>query len=143
MARSETQDKLAKETKDKKLLQAQRQEAQLQYEAQVRDILGPERYVEYQRAQHPDYQQVRKVVRRYGLPSELAATVDDLRQTAQQSARQLRENTGLEASARRAALEAIQRETEQTLRQTLGEPAFETYRRYGGAWMGEMAGGLK
>ncbi len=111
------------------------EQARNQVNDQYKTVLGNERYETFSRAQQRDYQQIYKVAERCDLPAAVADQVYEMKRAAEAQARELRGNTGLSEEHRSAALQAIQRETENGMRDALGERAFQTYSRYGGDWV--------
>jgi hypothetical protein len=121
---------------------AQREEWQKtrsQLDEQYKSVLGTDRFAAFKRSQDGDFQAVLKVVERCELPAAYANQVFDVKRAFEESARQLRENTALTEEERAAAQEVIRQATERTVRQTLGDRAFQTYQRYGGDWLGRKA----
>jgi hypothetical protein len=114
--------------------QRQRHEAHLALEQQIRDTLGPDRFAEYQRAQDHEYQQLRRVVQRAELPVAVANEVHDMRRVAEHQASSVRQNPNLSGDQRSAALLAIRRETEQSMRQALGDDVWQQYNRPNNLW---------
>jgi hypothetical protein len=119
-------------------IDAERETITRQAEDQTQAYLGEGRYAQFQRAQNPDYQQIRRVTDRCGLPETLAADVQDLTRIARSQLEAVRNRSGWTDEQRAAALAGLQAETERTLRQALGAEVFDTYRRYGGQWVQEI-----
>ena len=101
----------------------------------VQEALGSDRFAQYQLANDDQYQALRNVAQRYGLPDSVAAQGLNVQQTAQAAANQVRANSNLSPEDQQAALNAIQQETEQTLSQILGVKVLSTYKEYGGDWL--------
>ena len=120
-------------------IEAQREAITRQAEDQIQAYLGEERYAQFQRAQNPDYQQVRRVTDRYGLSESLAANVQDLTRIARDQLAAVRSQSGWTDEQRVAALAGLQAETERTLRQAMGAEVFDTYLRYGGQWVRQIS----
>lgn len=114
---------------------AEQKEAQRQRDEAVKNLLGEERFADYQRAGDSGYQQIYQVAERYQLPRETVVQADDLRKAAIEAAKQLRQSTGLSNEERLAALQQIQQETRTALNQTLGPRATATYQEHGGDWL--------
>ncbi|MBX3745214.1 MAG: hypothetical protein KF833_07870 [Verrucomicrobiae bacterium] len=104
-------------------------EAQDQLNERLRETLGHERYLEYQRAQDPGYQQLHRIVQRAGLQPELANDLYAMRDIAMVEAGRVRGDQTLTADQQTAALRAIRQETEQTIQQTLGDDAWQQFNR--------------
>ncbi len=107
----------------------------------IKTILGDDRYAGYQRAQDGDYQQTLRVTRRLGAADDTAAQAWEIQRAAGAAAQLLRTNTGLDDPSRQAALGEIAREADRSLRATLGETGFATYREYAGGWMKDLSPG--
>ena len=114
---------------------ARQNELQAGFDSAVQAALTPEQFAQYQLANNDQYQSLRNVTQRYGLPDSVAAESLGVQQTAQTQAAQVRANDSLSPEARQAALSAIQQETEQTLSQILGAKVLSTYKEYGGDWL--------
>jgi len=119
-------------------VETQREVITRQAEDQIHAYLGDERYAQFQRAQNSDYQQLRRVTDRYGLPESLAADVQDLARIARDQLAAVQNRGGWTADQRAAALAGLQAETERALRQAMGADVFDTYLRYGGGWVQEI-----
>lgn len=114
--------------------QRKRTEATEALNNSIRDALGPERYEDYRRAQDYGYQQIHQVARKAGLPTATANEVYAMKRTAEQQAAEIRANIELSREQRTAALQAIRAETETTMRQTLGDTAWDQYNRPNNTW---------
>jgi hypothetical protein len=114
---------------------AQQDEVQSNFVNSVQEALGSDRFAQYQLANNDQYQALRNVAQRYGLPDSVAAQGLNVQQTAQAAANQVRANSNLSPEDQQAALNAIQQETEQTLSQILGVKVLSTYKEYGGDWL--------
>jgi hypothetical protein len=101
----------------------------------VRDIFGPERYTEYQRAGDEAYRQTRRVTQRLGLDDTAANRAWDIQRDAQAAIQQLRAIPGLDANGRQMALDQISAEAASALQHTLGNPGYATYQQYAGKWL--------
>ncbi|MEO5804526.1 MAG: hypothetical protein ABIR24_13450 [Verrucomicrobiota bacterium] len=101
---------------------------------QVKGILSPERYADYERAQDYTYQGIAKVAQREGLPKEAGIKVYDMKKVAEEAAKKVRDNKALSADQRKTALEAIRTETERSMGEVLGPKAMESYQKQPGAY---------
>jgi hypothetical protein len=110
-------------------------DAQARYDTAVRDIFGPERYTEYQRAGDEAYRQTRRVTQRLGLDDNAAIRAWDIQRDAQAAMQQLRAIPGLDATGRQMALDQITAEAASALQHTFGNPGFATYQQYAGKWL--------
>ena len=118
---------------------ARQDELQANFEQGLKDTLGPERFAQYELANNGEFQGVRNITQRYGLPDGVAASAFDIQQTAQEQAREVASDLNLSPEARQAALLAIRQETERSLGEVLNPRAFSTYKEYHGDWLKEMA----
>jgi len=114
--------------------QAEHSKAQEQLNEQLREVLGEQRYADYERAQDYQYQQLHRIVQRAGLTTDTANEVYDMRKIAENQANQVRGNQNLTSEQRNAALQAIRQETERTIQQTLGTDAWDQYNRPNNTW---------
>jgi hypothetical protein len=127
---------------DSAVARAQREEWQktrAQLDAQYTSVLGADRFAAFQRAQEGDYQDILRVVERCELLPATAVQVFDIKRAAEASVQQLRQKANLSQEQRGVAFEAIRRETEQAVRQAMGDRGFQTYLRYRGEWLSRMA----
>lgn len=95
----------------------------------VKEILGGDRYTDYERSQDYIYQGIAKVAQREGLPKEAGIKVYDMKKVAEAEATKVRANKSLSADQRKAALEAIRTETERSMGEVLGAKAMENYQK--------------
>lgn len=103
--------------------------AQKELNDQVKGILGPDRYADYERSQDYTYQAIAKVAQREGLPKEAGIKVYDMRKAAEEEAQKVRANKSLSAEQRKSALQGIRTETERSMAETLGQKGFESYQK--------------
>jgi hypothetical protein len=108
------------------------------FDQTLKETLGPDRFAQYELANNGQFQGVRNVTRRYGLPDSVAVTAFEIQQTAQARARQVGEDPNLSPTARLATLTAIQQETERTLSGTQDARVFSTYKEYSGDWLKDL-----
>jgi hypothetical protein len=108
---------------------------QTDFDHAVESALGPDRYSQYQLANNEEFQAVRDVTQRYGLPDDIAAQAYQAQKDAVAAAGQVRNNPDISPDARQAALTAIQQETERNLAQILGPDVLPTYKEYRGDWI--------
>jgi hypothetical protein len=112
---------------------------QSHFDQTLKETLGPDRFAQYELANNGEYQGVRNVTQRYGLPDSVAAAAFDIQQTALARARQVSEAPDLSPEARQTTLTAIQQETERALSETLNPRAFSSYQEYCGDWLKDLA----
>lgn len=105
------------------------QQARAELEAQVRQQLGEERYLEYKRGSDPAYHHLNAAVSRYGLPRTKANEAYDIRLTVQQMAAQIQADPALTPAQKDEATSGIQSEGDLALRQLLGNAAFRYFKQ--------------
>ncbi len=110
-------------------------ELQANFDQAVKSALGSDRSAQYQLANNAEFQAVRDVTQRYGLPDDIAAQAYQVQKDAVVAAEQVRNNPDISPDARQAALTAIQQETERNLAQILGPDVLPTYKEYRGDWI--------
>jgi len=105
----------------------------------IRQLLGPERFAAYQRAQDNDYLQTLRVTDRFKLPEESAVQIYQMRKEAVAQAKKIRNDPFRTAGEQEAILLAIQAETERSIGNVLGPTAFAVYQNHTGDWMKQIA----
>lgn len=108
--------------------------AKMELNEQMKGILNPERYADYERAQDYIYQGIAKVAQREGLPKEASIKVYDMKKVAEEEATKVRANASLSADQRKAALEAFRAETQRSMGEVLGPKAMQSYQKQPGAY---------
>jgi len=112
-----------------------RRQMEAELNAAMKSTLGAERFIEYQLAANPDYQQTKRIVDRYELPESLAKQAYELQRTAAAHAEAVGADENLTEEARLSVLAALRKETERALATTLGPKVFSTYQEYHGDWL--------
>jgi hypothetical protein len=106
---------------------------------QIKELLGPDRYAAYQRAQDEGYRQTLRVTDRFDLPSETAVQVYQLRKEAEAQAGRIRRDQNRPGEERLAILQAMQAETEKSIAAVLGPKIFKAYQKHGGDWLSRFS----
>jgi hypothetical protein len=117
---------------------AVREDAQQALNEEMRKVLGPQRYAEWQRAQDPDYKALVQVADRFNLPKEISEGVYSLKMQAEQQKQQVDANPNLTPFQRQAALTAIAQETERAVAAAMPAKVFQSYRRAAGQWINTL-----
>ncbi len=112
--------------------------AQKQVQEQIKQQLGPERFVDYERAQNPDFRSAILFAEVNQLPVSTAQTIFDIKQVAEAERQNLLSNTSVQDRDRVEALKAIQAETEKALRQTMGTKVYANYSQGTGSWVRQL-----
>ena len=105
------------------------QQARADLEAQVRQQLGEERYLQYKRGADPAYHHLNAAVSRYNLPRAKANEAYDVRMTVQQMAAQIQADPGLTQGQKDEGTTAVQNEGDLAMRQLLGNAAFRYFKQ--------------
>lgn len=116
-----------------------RTKAQTELDSKLKNLLGEERFTEYQRGQDFNYQAIAKTADRFNLPKDSAVKVYDMKQIAEEQVKRVRSDSKLSPAQREAALQAIQAETERSVREVFGEQAFNSYEKQQGFWIKNLA----
>ena len=110
--------------------------ARQQMETDLQRQLGPERFAEYKRGQDPDFHQLSAAATRFKLPKETARKAYEVKRAFFEVQRSMDANSSLSPEQRQQVLQAVQQESERTMRGLLGENAFRYYLRTGdGTWL--------
>ena len=109
--------------------------ARQQMEADLQRQLGAERFAEYKRGQDPDFHQLSAAATRFKLPKDTAKRAYDVKKAFFEVQRSM-DASALSPEQRQQVLQAVQQESERTMRGLLGENAFRYYLRTGdGTWL--------
>ena len=120
-----------------------REQLRDQAQAQIQELLGADRYTEYQRNSDGRFQQTARVMSRLNLPEQTAVSIYQMQQEAEKLATQLRTDQAATAAEREAALNILRTETENSLHQVLGEQHFGDYQALAGQWLQRLGSGGK
>ena len=106
----------------------------------LKESLGPERFLEYERNQNYEYREAAKLTERFGLPPDTTQKLIDMRKAAEETARKVREDQSLSAGQRNETLLAIQGETRRSFAEQLGgDKNYKAWRRQSGSWISNLA----
>jgi hypothetical protein len=106
-----------------------------QTDAQLSELLGPERSAALQRASDERYANLQRVAQRLDLPETTTVKAYDFRRSAEDAARQVQSNKTLSPEERSLVLQAIADETRRGISDALGLQAFTAYERFDGGWL--------
>jgi hypothetical protein len=110
---------------------AKREAAGRQFQEQIRQALGAERYADYEIAQDHAFQQMYDAAKQAGLGTSEAKQLYGIRKSAEEHVAQIRNDQGLPPEQRSTALEGIRLETERAMHAVLGEKGWEHFSRGG------------
>ena len=105
----------------------------------IRELLGPEKFAAYQRAQDNDYLQTLRVTDHFKLPEEAAVQIYKMQRDALALAKNIRNDNSRTDAERQSLLQVIQAETERSIGSVLGPTASAVYRENAGNWIEQIA----
>jgi hypothetical protein len=108
--------------------------AQLQLEANIKQVLGNQRYLEYQRAQDYDYQQLCQLAERCTLSIEVVGQVYELKKQYESQSQQLQMSSD-SGKATEDTSRDLTNEISSKVSQLLGQSAFRAYQANGADWL--------
>jgi hypothetical protein len=109
-----------------------RRSAQAQADAQIKALLGDQRYAEYQRGKDYDYQKLAQITNRLELPPEKAVEAYNLKNVYQEKVAHLKVEPGPNFVARMNEARAnLAREAEASFTQVLGPKGYQVYQQSG------------
>ncbi len=112
--------------------------AQVEAASKIKEMLGDQRFPDYQRSQDPDYRTLYSLALSHEVPTSVANQVWDMRRAVEQQTDRIRANPLLTGEQKERALEAIRNETQTSIVSVLGQPLLEAYQQQGGAWLNEL-----
>jgi hypothetical protein len=114
----------------------QMEQAKRQMEEDLKQLLGAERWKDYERTRDPEFQQMFRAAQRANLGSAEAALVHRAKKSAEQEVRRIRLDHDLSFEQRQERFEILRQEMETVVRQVLGETGWHEYERSGSAgWL--------
>jgi hypothetical protein len=111
---------------------------QAAFAAKVKDVLGSQRFEDFQRAQKPAFQEIFAFSQQNNLPKNAAVAVFESRQYAAEQADEIQKDDTLSADERLAALNVLQGATLKAVAATLGG-SYQSYLHGPGQWLGTIA----
>lgn len=114
---------------------AGRRAAQQELEGDLQELFGPERHAVYERSRDGSYQEFYDLTEVFGLSENVAINAWEMRQSAIETAENVRKNDQLTAVEKRDALRAVQQETRDSLRGILTDEYLQAYEHKTGDWI--------
>ena len=102
------------------------------------EVLGAERAGHVERQRSADYLTFRNIVRRHGLPRDIANRLYEVQQVAQKNARELMASEVPDPELRAQAAKAILLNTQSEIMGIIGEQAWPTMQKYGMGWYDKL-----
>ena len=109
--------------------------------AQLQQILGPERYADFQQAINPAYETLNRITQRLDLPISAAREVVSVQTDLVQRAAAIDADTTLTAADRAAQYNALAQEAKTRITQTLGQRGYDAYRDNSLNWIQTLESG--
>jgi len=110
-------------------------------EAQLRQILGPDRYADFQQSKNPAYEKLNLITTRLDLPLSAAREVVTVQTDLTQRAAAIDADPTLPPAARAAQYTALAQEAKARITQTLGERGYSAYRENSKNWIQNLESG--
>jgi hypothetical protein len=107
-------------------------------EDELKSALGEDRYAEYRRSKDPGYQCLLKVAERYGLPTDAAVQVFDLKQSTEAQYAEVMSNQQYTSEQKQAWLKAAHDQVGAAVMAVLGDKGFSVYHDYAGSWLDRL-----
>ena len=116
--------------------QKQYEDAKAEYEKQIREYLGEERYDEYQRSRDSDFQQLQAAAAQFGLNTGIASEVYGFKKVLEEERGRVQQMAGLTPEQRQRVFSALEDEAERAVVEVMGAKAYRYYLRSGaGKWI--------
>jgi hypothetical protein len=114
----------------------QRQADQQQLQAQIKTVLGDQRYQDYQQSTDNGFMAANRIVSTLQLPPQNAAGAWNLQQSIQQQVTSIRADRSLPPEQRTQALQTLIAQADQQLTTLLTQPGADAYKQTpGGMWL--------
>ena len=108
------------------------------FDAQVKTLLGPKRFADYQRAQDFNFREIFAFGRQNNLPQTAAIRVYEGRRNAEEQADEIQKDGNLSPEERAAALVVLKATTLNAIASALGR-SYDNYQAGPGQWLGALA----
>jgi hypothetical protein len=112
--------------------------AQQALENEMKQVLGPQRFAEYQRAQDGDYRALLQIADRYQLSPEVANNVYGMKMAAENQKLRIESNPNVNDVQRAQMLASLAQETERNVATALGGNLYKDYQRGPGQWLNNL-----
>jgi len=127
------QDEILRDRDHKELSGEEEERQQMAFESEVKKLLGPARFADFQRAQQPEFRDAFEFTEEHHLPASTAARISEALRDAQDQASQIKGDQSLSPDERVAALTLLRSVTINSLSSALGPQYAEYARTKGGA----------
>ena len=110
-------------------------------ETQIKDMLGDERYAEYQRAQRWDYQTLQAAAQRFDLAPETVSQAYQARDNAATEAQRISDDNDMDADQKTQAYIALAEQATAQIRAALGDNVGDAYINNALGWLKNLPKG--
>ena len=121
----------------------ERDAAQKEVDAQIKEALGAERYAEYMRAQREDYRSLQDAARRFNLGADTVAQTYQVREYAASEAARISGDASMSAGEKNEAYAALAGQAAGQIRAALGDEVGNAYINNALPWLKKLPGGGK
>lgn len=104
-------------------------------DAEIKTLLGDERFARYQRAQDPAYKQLVHLAEARDLTTDTPERVFEVKAATEDAVRKIRADPNLTPDERNMALAKIRADASNALTKLVGEKNLNLYRNRGGGWI--------
>lgn len=116
-----------------------RDKAEEALRTEIRNMLGPQRYAEYERSQDSDYRSLLQLGSRVEMPVETANRVFAMKQAAEQAKALVEGNTRISDEDRARNIQELARLTSRAVQGVMGADVYRIYEENGGQWLGGLS----
>jgi len=116
-------------------------EAQKDVDAQIKDILGDERYADYVRGQRQDYQTLQAAAQRFNLSADTVAQTYQVRDDAASTAKQISDDESMSAEQKNEAYAALAEQATGQIKASLGDEVGDAYINNALVWLKNLPKG--
>ena len=110
------------------------EEGQRALQDEMQNVLGKERFAQWQQSQDPDYKALVQIADRYNLPGDTSQKIYNYKVQAEQQKQRVEVDPNLTEEQRQRARDAIAQETEDWVKKAMG-PIYGSYIKVAGQWI--------
>ena len=118
-----------------------RAEEQKNIDAQIKEMLGEERYADYLRGQRPDYQTLMAAAERFDLSAEAVVQTYQVRDDTAREAKRISDDRSLSAEQKRVAYAALAEQATAQIKASLGDEVGDAYINNALVWLKNLPRG--
>ena len=118
-----------------------RSKAQEEMQAQIKDMVGPERWAEYMQSQNPDYYMLQAAARRFNLSDDTVAQTYQARTNAANEVKRISDDKTLSETQKNEAYSELSERAMNQIRATLGDDVGNAYIDRALPWLKKLPDG--